>query len=123
MITVLSILYTAPTAAPINIEAYQFNSTSVFLSWRPPLVQYQNGIVRGYYIHVELNSTDEVELSEVNSTETEFEHITQDQHLLMDNLQPFAVYTCRVAAYTVERGPFSEPLTVVLSGGMSNRIL
>ena len=37
----------------------------------------------------------------------------------MDNLQPFAVYTSRVAAYTVERGPFSEPLTVVLSGGMS----
>ena len=38
----------------------------------------------------------------------------------MDDLWPFAVYTCRVAAYTVERGPFSEPLTVVLSDGMGN---
>ena len=90
----------------------------MFLSWRPPLAQYQNGVIRSYYIHVELNSTDEAELSEVNSTETKFEYITQDQHLIMDDLWPFAVYTCRVAAYTVERGPFSEPLAIALSGGM-----
>ena len=44
--------------------------------------------------------------------------MTQDQHLLMDDLQPFAMYTCRVAAYTVKRGPFSQPLTIVLSSGM-----
>ena len=107
----------APIAAPINI---QLNSTSVFLSWRPPLAQYRNGIIRSYYIHVELNSTDEAELHEVNSTENKFEYITQNQHLIMDDLWPFAVYTCRVAAYTVERGPFSEPLTIVLSDGMGN---
>ena len=46
-------------------------------------------------------------------------YTTQDQHLLMDDLRPFAVYTFRVAAYTVERGPFSELLTIVLSGGRS----
>ena len=114
--------FAAPTAAPINIEAHQLNSTSVFLSWRLPLAQYWNGIILGYYIHVELNSTNEAELSEVNSTETKFEYTTQDQHLLMDDLQPFAVYTCRVAAYTIERGPFSEPLTVVLSDGISKII-
>ena len=114
----------APTAAPINLEAYQLNSASAFLSWSPhdPLVQYQNGIIQGYYIYVELNSTDEAELSEVNSTETMFDYTTEDQYLLMDNLHPFAVYTCRVAAYTVERGPFSESLTFFLLklNGMSN---
>ena len=80
---------------------------SIFLSWSPPLARYQNGIIRGYYVYVDLNST-EAELSDANSTT--FEYTTQDQHLLIDSLHPFAVYTCIVAAYTVERGPFSEPL-------------
>ena len=112
--------FEAPSAAPTSIEAYQLNLTSAFLSWRPPLAQYHNGIIRGYHIHVELNSTDEAaELSGANSTETKFVYTTQDQHLLMDDLRPFAVYTFRVAAYTVERGPFSEPLMIVLSGGRS----
>ena len=99
----------APTAVPTGIEARQLNSTSVLLSWRPPLAQYQNGIIRSYY--VELNSTDEAR----------FQHTTQDQYLLVDNLQPYTIYGCRVAAYTVGRGPLSEPLTIVLNidNGMS----
>ena len=76
-------------------------------------------------MHVELSSTDEAELSEVSSTENKINlssYITQNQHLIMDDLWPFAVYTCRVAAYTVERGPFSEPLTIILSGGLKQHI-
>ena len=101
----------APTATPTELEAYQLNSTSVFLSWKPPLIEYQNGIIRGYY--VELNSTD--------NAESPYTLSTQDQHLLLDSLQPDTVYICRVAAYTVGRGPFSEPLTIVLDSesGMS----
>ena len=78
---------TAPTAAPIDTETYQLNSTSVFLSWRPPLTQYQNGIIRGYFI----------EFSLVNSTEAWFQYTTQDQHLLIDNLEPNTMYACRVS--------------------------
>ena len=101
----------APTTVPIDIETYQLNSTSVFLSWRPPLVQYQNGIIRSYF----------VEFTLVNSTEAWFQYTTQDQHLLIDNLEPNTMYACRVAAYTVGRGPFSEPLMIVLNSesGMS----
>ena len=100
-----------PTATPTKIEAHQFNSTSVFLSWRPPLVQYQNGIIQGYY--VELNSTDEAVS----------QYTTPDQYLLIDSLQHNASYTCRVATYTIiGKGPLSEPLTIFLNNenGMSN---
>ena len=101
---------TAPTVAPTNIEAHQLidNSTSVFLSWRPPPAQYQNGIIQGYNV-------------EFNSTNARIQYTTQDQYLLIDNLQPYVEYTCRVAAYTTGRGPFSEPLTIVLNSeiGMS----
>ena len=94
-----TIYHTVPTAAPASIEAHQLNSTSVLLSRRPPLAQYQNGIIRGYY--VELNSE--------SSSEAEFQYTTQDQYLLVDNLQPYSLYGSRVAAYTVGRGPLSEP--------------
>ena len=108
----ICLYHTAPTAAPTNIEAHQLidNSTSVFLSWRPPLAQYQNGIIQNYY--VELNSTDGAE----------FQYTTQDQYLLIDNLQPFVVYTCKVAAYTTESGPFSKPLTITLNSNNTLRI-
>ena len=98
---------TAPTSAPTNIEAHQLNSTSVLISWRSPLAQYRNGIIRGYYIYVEFTP--------VNISETSFQYTTQDQHLLIDNLKPNVMYACGVAAYTVGRGPFSEPLTIVLN--------
>ena len=92
-------------AAPIDTEAYQLNFTSIFLSWRPPLAQYQNGIIRGYH----------VEFTLVNSTEALFQYTTQDQHLLIDDLEPDVMYACGVAAYTIGRGPFSEPLVIVLN--------
>ena len=101
----------APTAVPTGIEAHQLNSTSVLLSWRPPLAQYQNGVIRSYY----------VEFTVVNSTEALFQYITQDQYLVINNLEPNTVYSYRVAAYTVGRGPFSESLTIFLNSetGMS----
>ena len=105
-------IITAPIAAPNNLEAHQLNFTSIFLSWRPPLIQYWNGIIRGYY----------VEFTLVNSTEVWAQYTTQDQHLLIDNLEPNTMYVYRVAAYTVGRGPFSETLMIVLNSesGMSN---
>lgn len=98
----------APTAAPTNIEVHQLNSTSVFLSWRPPLAEYQNGIIQSYLVVA-------------NSNDTYFEYTTQDAYLLMDNLQPVVLYSCMIAAFTVGRGPFSEQLTIILSNktGMS----
>ena len=69
----------------------------------PPLAQYQNGIIRMYYI----------KFTPVNSTGTWFQLTVQNQYLLIDNLQSYGMYACRVAAYTVGRGPFSEPLTII----------
>ena len=104
----------APIAAPNDLEAHRLNSTSIFLSWRPPLIQYRNGIIRGYYVEFTLD----------NSTEVWAQYTTQDQHLLVDNLEPKIMYAYRVAAYTVGRGPFSETLMIVLNSesGMSKEL-
>ena len=105
-----NIMHAVPTASPIDIKAHQLNSTSVFLSWKPPFIQYQNGIIRGYYIEVTLTNS-------AVSQDT-----TPDQYLIIDSLQLYTSYICRVAAYTIiGKGPLSEPLTIVLNNenGMS----
>ena len=83
----------------------------MFLSWRPPLIQYQNGVIQSYII----------EFTQVNSTEAWAQYTTQEEYLLIDSLQPNTMYAYRVAAYTVGRGPFSETLMIVLNSesGMS----
>ena len=89
---------------------YPLNSTTVFLSWRPPISEHRNGIVRWYY----------VEFTQVITSE-QFEYTTQDPHLLVNSLQPTVMYTFRIAAYTVGKGPFSLPfnITVNKEKGMS----
>ena len=101
-------IHAVPTASPIDIKIHQLNSTSIFLSWKPPLIEYQNGIIQGYY----------VELTSTNSAASQY--TTSDQYLLIDSLQLYTSYIYRVAAYTIiGKGPLSEPLTIVLDG-MSN---
>ena len=73
------------------------NSSYVFLSWKPPPQHHRNGVINGYY----------VEISEVNSTTT-FNYRTEEDYLLVDDLQQDVVYKCRVAAFTVAMGPFSN---------------
>ena len=104
-----------PTGPPTAIEVHQLNSTSVFVLWRPPLAEYRNGIILGYYVEfIEVNTT------EVNTTEVFDEYTTPDPYLLINNLEPDVIitYTCRVAAYTVGgSGPFSELMMITLNSG------
>ena len=97
----------APTASPTTIEAHKFNSTSVFLSWRPPLAQYWNGIIQGYHVN----------FTQANRTNSDSEeYTTVVPYLLINNLEPGVMYTFRVAAYTVGgKGPFSELMDIVPS--------
>ena len=88
---------TVPTAPPTNIKVHPFNTTSAFLSWRPPLAKHRNGITREYI----------VELVKLNTT-IMFQYTTQDPYLLINNLEPDKVYMSRIAAITVGRGPYSE---------------
>ena len=74
----------------------------IFLSWRPPDVTHQNGIIEGYC----------VEFAEVNAS-TQFEYTTQEPYLFIYDLEPGVNYTCRIAAFTVEIGPFSEAITIM----------
>ena len=96
-IVILYILpFLAPAAPPTSVKAHTLvNST--FLSWRPPLTQYRNGIIQKYYI----------EILRVNTT-VGFNYTTEEPYLFISDLEQDVQYTCRVAAFTVDIGPFSE---------------
>jgi hypothetical protein len=83
---------------------FSIDSTSVLVSWHAPDAdQYSNGLLRQYYI----------EITDDSSGERSFQ-VADDTHLLVDSLQPGHQYTFRVAAYTTEKGPFSEPSSIKL---------
>ena len=95
-------LFSAPAASPTTIEIHSLNDTSMILSWRPPVAEQQNGIIKGYY----------VKLTKANTT-TLFNYTTQEPYLLIINLEPGIEYTCKIAAFTVGVGPFSEAVTIM----------
>lgn len=38
---------------PQEVKATPINSTSIHVTWKPPLEKDRNGIIRGYHIHVQ----------------------------------------------------------------------
>ena len=48
--------YTAPNGTPLNITVIVQSSSSILISWQPPQILQQNGIISSY--NVEINSTD-----------------------------------------------------------------
>ena len=95
---------------PTRLETVLINSMSVLLSWHAPDAdEYSNGVLRQYYVEITDNSSIQMGL-----------YLSDNTHLLVDSLQPGHQYTFRVAAYTSEKGPFSQPISVTLSSKQGN---
>ena len=88
---------TVPSSSPVALVVNNVTSTSAVLSWRPPPLEDQNGILTHF-------------LANVTSVVTgESEHfVLQTYSTTIENLHPFYTYACIVSAATeVGRGPFS----------------
>ena len=102
----LHILYAycnlAPSMPPENLTVEATTSESITLSWSPPDMQSQNGIIMGYLINV----------TEIETGET-FQVSSATTNLVIQSLRPFTTYVCVIAAETSGgTGPFSISLTV-----------
>ena len=99
--------FTAPSSVPGNIRVDIVSTVSVQVSWQPPPLEEQNGIITGYHIRVlGLNTDDNYVLPLVNDTS-----------LVVESLHPFYAYRFSVAAQTVAIGPFSAAVTQKLPEG------
>ena len=93
---------TVPTSYPQNFAAVASSSRSATVTWDPPPMAQQNGIIILYTINVTV--ADSGEMFQLTSTTTS---------LTVSTLQPFTTYFCIIAASTsVGMGPFSTVVTL-----------
>lgn len=99
-----------PSAPPQDIKCGSTSSTSLLVSWRPPPLESQNGVLVGYRVHYQVvgpsegGSDDEEPLEEPTIPATE-------EQVLLQRLEKWTQYRITVSASTViGPGPESEPL-------------
>ena len=80
------------------------NSTSLTLSWSPPPFEDTNGQIQ-YYIVLVTELDTNTSLAPVTALSAQ---------VTVDNLHPYYSYLCAVAAYTVDVGPYTAPITTQL---------
>ena len=90
------------------------SSTKIYLSWSPPLIHQQNGLIQSYTItiyEIDTNTTIQQHQNFIYNTVT------------LTNLHPNYQYVLSVAAYTVGLGPSSSVTTQTLEDGVLNFVL
>ncbi len=101
----ISFLNLAPTAAPEQLSLASKSSTSLTLSWNPPPFEDTNGAIQYYTVRV----------TEVDTNTTFPERNSFNTQITFNNLHPYYIYRCTVAAYTIGLGPYTQAITVQLN--------
>ncbi|XP_011638690.1 tyrosine-protein phosphatase Lar isoform X11 [Pogonomyrmex barbatus] len=106
---------------PQDVKVTPINSTAIHVEWKPPKAKDQNGVIRGYHIHVQ-------EVREEGKDTLLNEPIRRDVHedgvleVNITGLQPDTRYSVQVAALTRKGdGDRSVPIHVRTPGGVPNR--
>lgn len=95
-----------PSEAPSNMEALLLNSTAVFIKWKAPAAQNQNGVLLAYHIVVRAVNT----VENISKVLTNITIDTPSSSLMLANLTEGITYTVSVAAAnSAGVGPFSTP--------------
>ena len=103
---------------PQNVSIFAILSRSFMLSWNPPLIGEQNGILLRYHvivietqIHYADNGT---EITGMQRYLNRTYNVSEGRAQLIDSLHPDYNYTVRIAAATEPGiGPFSDAITVM----------
>ncbi|XP_015173422.1 PREDICTED: tyrosine-protein phosphatase Lar isoform X9 [Polistes dominula] len=106
---------------PQNVKVTPINSTAIHVKWDPPKAKDQNGVIRGYHIHVQ-------EVREEGRDDVFNEPIRRDvqednvREINITGLQPDTKYSVQIAALTRKGdGDRSAPVHVKTPGGVPNR--
>ena len=104
------IVFTAPTMAPTGISWVSLSCSSALVYWHALASVHQRGIIKGYHVNVYQNTT-----VALNMTETAYENTTENQFLILSDLDASSDYTLMVAAYSTAMGPYSPPVILTLN--------
>ena len=98
-----SLVIAVPTDAPQDVVLTAINSRTLHISWTPPPIEHQNGIIREYRVNITERETGMV-----------FHLITAATAVTVPSLHPFYNYKCTIAAVTIGEGPYSVELTITM---------
>lgn len=104
LIIVKSAFSLVPTSPPMTVLPWFVGATSLTLVWQPPPFEGINGVIEQYVIQIDEVNTGRVLTATSNTT-----------NITVENLHPFYSYNCRVAAETIQVGPYSSPIRVQLN--------
>ena len=93
----------APSGPPENLIGEFINSTSLRITWDPPLPNDQNGVIRGYNVSYNVSADESIF---VRGTTVE-----------LGGLQKFTFYNVSVQAFTVGSGPIDSTVVQTDSDG------
>ena len=96
-------LFLAPTSSPLNVTVTVVSSVAISVTWHPPLIQDQNGIITSYIIQL---------YDTVNDQTTLYEREGHHSQIVIDELHPYYMYDVSMAAETVDLGPFSTTQSI-----------
>uniref|UniRef100_A0A7N8XDN2 protein-tyrosine-phosphatase n=1 Tax=Mastacembelus armatus TaxID=205130 RepID=A0A7N8XDN2_9TELE len=103
-------LQAKPSAPPQDIKCSSTSSTTLLVSWRPPPLKSQNGVLVGYRVRYHMVSPSEGGSDDGEPTEEPMVPATEEQ-VLVQRLEKWTQYSVTVSAFTViGSGPESEPL-------------
>ncbi|XP_069795095.1 protein tyrosine phosphatase receptor type Fa isoform X5 [Narcine bancroftii] len=116
-----------PSAPPRKVEADSVNSTTIKVTWKPPVSNKHHGQIRGYqvtYVRLEKGEPQGYPvIKDVMLAEEQWEsEDTQDDEAFIGGLMPETTYSITVAAYTIKGdGARSKPKLVTTSGAVPGR--
>uniref|UniRef100_A0A8D3BPC4 protein-tyrosine-phosphatase n=1 Tax=Scophthalmus maximus TaxID=52904 RepID=A0A8D3BPC4_SCOMX len=103
-------LQAKPSAPPQEIKCSSTSSTTLLVSWHPPPLTSQNGVLAGYRVRYQVTHFD-IFLSPSPPT--------VPQEMVIGGLKPDTTYSITVAAYTTKGdGARSKPKLVVTKGAV-----
>ena len=103
--------------APLNVSIFNISSRSFILSWNPPLIGEQNGILIHYNVSImetQIHYTDNgTEIRGMERYLNRTYNVSAGRRQTIDMLHPDYNYTVRIAAVTGPGvGPFSDAITI-----------
>lgn len=93
-----------PSGPPQDVKCYSSSSTNILVSWQPPPIELQNGIITRYTIQYAATEGEDTTAHQISSIPPE------SSHYLLENLDKWTEYRVTVTAHTdVGAGPESLP--------------
>ena len=86
----------APSAAVVSLEGVNISSTALRISWLPPPLEDQNGMIENYTVSYGLPTQDRSQYTIRSTSETMID---------LTDLEKFTDYTVFVSAVTISSGP------------------